>query len=285
MAQPVEPFMWYYIVMKEVLITKQDGTKEPFDVEKLRNSLSRSGASGKEIDEVVKYVEKDLKDSISTSEIYRHAFSYLEHKERPIAARYSMKRAVLALGPSGYPFENFIAEILRAKGYLVEVGKMIQGACVEHEVDFIAKKGDQKIGGEVKFHNKLGIRSDLKVVLYVHARFEDIRNGENKINEDWLITNTKFTKNAIKYGNCVSMKMISWNYPKQGNLHDLINETGVQPITALTTLSGAEKSKLMEEKVVLCRNIENNEEILHSIGLNEKKIRDILVESQALRNV
>jgi len=273
--------------MKEILITKQDGTKEPFDADKLRNSLSRSGATGKEIDEVVGYVEKDLKDGMSTSEIYKHAFSYLEHKEKPIAARYSMKRAILALGPSGYPFENFIAEIFRAKGYSVEVGKIIQGACVEHEVDIIAQKNGERLGAEVKFHNKLGIRSDLKVVLYVHARFEDIRNNEgqkNQINADWLITNTKFTKNAIKYGNCVDMKMISWNYPKEGNLHDLINKTGVQPITALTTLSGAEKNKLMEQKVALCRNIENNEEILRSIGLNEEKIGNILAESQALCN-
>jgi hypothetical protein len=271
--------------MKQILITKQDGTKEPFDADKLRRSFYHSGATDKASEEAIKHIENELKDGMTTSEIYKHAFSYLEQKEKPIAARYSMKRAVLALGPSGYPFENFIAEILRAKGYAVEVGKMVQGACVEHEVDIIAEKDGQKIGGEVKFHNKLGIRSDLKVTLYVHARFEDIRNGKIQIDEDWLITNTKFTSNAIKYGNCVSMKMISWNYPKVGNLHDLINETGVQPITALTTLSGTEKSKLMEQKVALCRNIENNEEILKSIGLKGQKLEDIMKESRALCKV
>lgn len=267
---------------KQVLITKQDGTKEPFEVEKLRMSLERAGASKEEINEVVNYVEKDLKEGMSTSEIYKHAFSYLEHEEKPLAARYSLKRAIMELGPSGYPFENFIAEIFRAKGYEVKVGTIVQGACVEHEVDILSEKGEQKIGAEVKFHNRLGIRSDLKVALYVHSRFEDIRAGKTEINEDWLITNTKFTKNAIKYAECVGLKLISWNYPKGADLHGLIEETGVQPVTALTTLSGAEKNRLLEQKVVLCKNIENNEEILHSLGLSKQKIENVMAESQAL---
>lgn len=270
---------------KQVLIIKQDGTEEAFDVNKLRGSLKRSGASDTATEEVIEKIEKELKDGMTTDIIYKHAFKHLEKVERPVAAKYSMKRAVLALGPTGYPFEDFIAEIFRAKGYATKVGIMINGACVEHEVDIIAKKEGQIIGAEVKFHNQLGIRSDLKVALYVHARFEDIRNGKNQIDEDWLITNTKFTGNAIKYGKCVGMKMVSWNYPKNGNLHDLINDTGIQPITALTTLSNADKMKLIEYKVTLCKNIEENEEILNSLGINKEKIQNIMKESQALCKV
>ncbi|MDP6387762.1 MAG: ATP cone domain-containing protein [Candidatus Pacebacteria bacterium] len=271
---------------REILITKQDGTKEPFEVEKLRYSLARSGATKEGINDVIRYIEKDLKEGMSTSEIYKHAFSYLEKKEKPVAARYSMKRAVLALGPSGYPFEDFVAEIFRAKGYLVEVGRIIKGACVEHEIDIIAKRNGEKVGAEVKFHNTLGKRSDLKVALYVHARFEDIKKVDNvNINEQWLITNTKFTTNVIKYGDCVGIKLISWNYPKGGNLQKLIEETGVQPITALTSLSGAEKKRLMEQKVVLCRNIKENKKILNSMGFNTQKVENIMTESQALCGV
>lgn len=270
---------------KQVLITKQDGTKEPFAIEKLHRSLKRSGASQDASEKAIKQIERELKDGMTTSEIYKHAFKHLEYTERSVAARYSMKRAVMELGPSGYPFEDFIAEIFRAKGYATEVGTMIKGACVEHEVDIIAKKDGLIIGAEVKFHNQLGIRSDLKVALYVHARFEDIRKGENQIDEDWLITNTKFTGNAIKYGECVGMKMVAWNYPKDCNLHDLINETGIQPITALTTLSNTDKMKLIEHKVILCKNLEKNEEILNSLGINKEKIKNIMKESQILCKV
>jgi hypothetical protein len=277
--------------MKQVLITKQDGTKELFDVEKLRRSLHNSGASDKDTERVIKKIEKELKTGTTTSEIYKHAFKYLERAEKPVAARYSMKRAVLALGPSGYPFENFMAEIFRAKGCKdVRVGTIVRGECVEHEVDILGDMNGKKMGAEIKFHNKLGIASNLKVALYVHSRFEDIRAREKKegkelISEDWLITNTRFTTNAIKYSKCVGMKMLSWNYPKGGGLQDLIKETGIQPVTALTTLTSAEKVKLMKKKVVLCRNIEDNEEALKSIGLKGQKLEDIMKESKALCKV
>jgi len=272
---------------KQILIIKQDETKEIFDASKLYNSLEHSGAGKDEIEEVIRHIEKELKDGMTTSEIYRHAFKILGQFEKPVAARYSMKRALLAFGPSGYPFEDFIAEIFRAKGYNVKIGEIIQGACVKHEVDIIAQKDGKKIGAEIKFHNELGNRSDIKVALYVHSRFEDIKktkreDGGISIDEDWIITNTKFTSDAIKYGNCIGMKMVSWNYPKQGNLRNLIDETGVHPITALTVLSQEDKTKLIKNKIVLCRNIKNNREIFDLVGFDEKKIQNIIEESQAL---
>ncbi|MEK7590045.1 MAG: ATP cone domain-containing protein [Patescibacteria group bacterium] len=276
---------------KQVLITKQDGTLEPFDINKLRKSLHRSGASDKDTREVIKKVEKEIKDGMTTDAIYKHAFKHLKHIEKPVAARYSMKRAILALGPSGYPFENFIGEIFQTKGYKnVRIGTMVQGICVEHEIDILAEKDGKYIGAEIKFHNKLSTTSDLQIALYVHSRFEDIRNKmkqDNKeiINEDWLITNTRFSKNAIEYGKCVGMKMMSWNYPNGASLQDLIEETGIQPITALTTITSEEKVKLMQQKVVLCKNIEKNEDILKSIGLQGRKLEDIMKESQALCKV
>lgn len=274
--------------MRQILITKQDGTKEAFDIEKLRYSLHNSGASDNIIDKVVKHIEKELKDEITTDVIYKHAFKYLKRFEKPIAARYSMKRAILALGPSGYPFEDFIAEIFRAKGYNnVKVGTIMDGICVEHEIDILAEKDGKKIGAEVKFHNKLETTSDLQVALYVHSRFEDIKKmaekrGEDPINEYWLITNTRLSKDAIRYGECLGMKMVSWNYPKGSGLQNLIEETGIHPITALTTITSAEKVKLMERKIVLCKNIRENQEILKSIGLKDKKLEDIIKESQRL---
>ena len=274
-------------MVKQILIIKQDETKEIFDASKLYNSLEHSGAGKGEIEEVIRHIEKELKDGMTTSEIYRHAFKILGQFEKPVAARYSMKRALLAFGPSGYPFEDFIAEIFRAKGYNVKIGEIIQGACVKHEVDIIAQKDGKKIGAEIKFHNELRNRSDIKVALYVHSRFEDIKkikreDGGISIDEDWIITNTKFTSDAIKYGNCIGMKMVSWNYPKQGNLRNLIDETGVHPITALTVLSQEDKTKLIKNKIVLCRNIKNNREIFDLVGFDEKKIQNIIEESQAL---
>jgi hypothetical protein len=267
---------------KEVFITKQDGTQEMFDEKKLHRSLARSGASEQESEEVITHVTRELKDGMTTSQIYKHAFSLLKKIEKPAAARYSMKRAVLALGPSGYPFENFVGEIFRARGYSVKISSILRGKCVEHEVDVVAGKNNEQIGIEVKFHNNLGTRSDLKVALYVQARFEDLQYAGAGFSEHWLITNTKFTKNAIDYGRCVGLKMVGWNYPKEGNLQDMIEEAGVQPVTALTAISRADAARLMENDIVLCRHVRKHTEMMRSLGISGEKIENIIAESQSL---
>ena len=268
-----------------MLITKQDGRQENFDSLKLRRSLKRVGCSEGICEEIISEVTDELKEGDSTSKIYKRAFELLREKEKPLAARYSMKRAVLALGPSGFPFEDFMSEIFRALGcQQVETGKIMQGACALHEVDFYAQKNGRTIAAELKFHNRLGIKTDLKVALYVYARFEDLKKSKGKdvVDEGWLITNTAFTSNAIDYGKCTGLKLISWEYPKKGSVRDLIEETGVQPITALTTLSVREQRMLMERKVVLCRMLHDNRDVLAGIGLSEERIAEVLTEGNAL---
>jgi len=164
---------------KEVLITKADGNRVPFDATKLYTSLHRIGANKETADHIVNQIEKELVSGMSTTQIYKRAFSLLRKEERPSAARYSMKRAVLALGPSGFPFEKFVAEIFKERGFAAIVGEMVQGSCAKHEVDMVAQKNATHIGAELKFHNRLGTKSDLKDALYVSARFEDIKKAQN----------------------------------------------------------------------------------------------------------
>jgi len=268
-----------------MLITKQDGRQENFDPKKLRRSLQRVGCSEGVCEEVINEVTTGLTDGDSTSKIYKRAFELLREKEKPLAARYSMKRAVLALGPSGFPFEDFMAEIFRAQGCRhVETRKSMHGACAPHEVDLYMQQNGRTIAAELKFHNRLGIKTDLKVALYVHARFEDLKKPKTQdmIDEAWLITNTEFTSNAIDYGKCAGLKLISWEYPQRENIRNLIEETGVQPITSLTTLSAHEQRMLMEKRVVLCRMLHGNRDTLEDIGLSEDRISEVLTEGNAL---
>ena len=270
-------------------ITKQDGQREPFNPSKLENSLKRAGCSKGVCEDVISEVEQALYDGESTSEIYKKAFALLREKERPLAARYSMKRALLDLGPSGFPFEDFVAEIFRAKGFSrVETGKQLDGVCAPHELDMYGFKGETCVGAELKFHNGLGVKTDLKAALYVQARFQDIKSAhptghvEGGIDEMWLITNTAFTSNARAYGACVGLKLISWEYPKRGNLQDLIEEAGVQPITALTTLSGKQKRELLHKKLVLCRSLMGSARVLQELGLSKVEQEAAAAEARAL---
>lgn len=274
---------------ESIYVIKADGEKELFDQSKLEDSLRKAGANQKTIEGIVDHIRIYLDEDITTHEIYRHAFELLHKEEKPIALKYSLKRAIMELGPSGFPFEDFIAEILKEKGYNAETGKIVKGFCVEHEIDVVAWNDKELVMIEAKFHNEIGIKSDLKIALYVKARFDDLSKvtfnygRERKLDEGWLITNTKFTSTAIEYGSCQGgMKMIGWNYPPVGNLHDMILESKLHPLTCLAGLNGREKKELLTRGIVLCKTIKNNPELLSSIGLNKSKIDDVILEIDSL---
>ena len=84
----------------------------------------------------------------------------------------------MQLGPSGHPFEEYIGDILTAKGYDTKVSQILRGACITHEVDVIARTDSRHIMIECKFHNAPGTKSDVQTALYTHARFMDIRRGD-----------------------------------------------------------------------------------------------------------
>lgn len=272
---------------RQVLITKEGGEQEAFESDKLVQSLLRAGVTPKTAKTISVDIRKTIRPGATTSDIYRKAFGNLRKLERHAAARYSLRRALQDLGPSGFPFEDFVGEIFRAKGFTVETGIMLQGSCVEHEVDLVAHNNRTYLVGEVKFHNEPGLRSDLKVALYVASRVEDLRKfrherGERPIDEGWLITNTKFTKSAITYANCRGLKIVGWTYPRVGNLQDLIEETRLHPITCLTTLSRPEKDILIGQGVVLCRSIEENQVAFMKAGIKGDKLKRVLEEGRQL---
>src|SRR3989344_922725 len=161
----------------DILVKKASGEVEPFSDAKLRNSLERAKVSREMIEEIVAHVRRELVSGSKTRDIYRHAFSLLRKRERPAAARYSLKRAIMELGPTGHPFENLVGELLKLRGFSVKVASIVQGLCVSHEVDVVAEQGSRHIMVECKFHNEQGIKSDVKVALYVQARFEDIQKA------------------------------------------------------------------------------------------------------------
>lgn len=255
-----------------VTVIKANGVREAFEPEKLKASIMRSGASAEDAEKVLEHLQPELHNDISTAEIYNHAFSILHDLEKPVARRYSLRRAVMDLGPSGFPFEDFVAQILQAKGFECLTRQTVLGGCVPHEVDVVAWNPTKLIMCEAKFHNELGIKSDIKVALYVKARFDDIQEnvfnygGANrKLTDAWLITNTKFSSTAVHYGVCKNLTMIGWNYPEKGNLQDMIEEEGLHPITCLSSLSAADKTLLLEKGIVFCPSIKDDSALLTEV--------------------
>lgn len=274
--------------IKEITIVKSNGERELFDSEKLRQSLQKAGASAEVALLIVKHIEKELVNGITTNAIYKHAFSVLAAKQKKASVRYSLRRSLLTLGPTGFPFERFIGEMFKKKGFSVLLDQMVRGKCVEHEMDIVAWNNEKLIMVEAKYHHEIAYKSDLKVALYVKARFDDLYatsltyGNRSKLDEGWLITNTKFTEKAVRYAECSGVKLVGWNYPEVGNLHDLIEETGIHPVTCLTSLSESEKRTLLAQGMVLCESIRNEKAKLRSLGWSEELIEAAEAESNIL---
>ena len=229
----------------------------------------------------------ELRPNQSTEEIYRRAFEMLSREERaPVAARYSIKRALFQLGPSGFPFEQFLAEVLRAHGWRVRTGVALTGRCAPHEVDVLAEKDGKRVGIEAKFHNEAGGKTDIKDALYVKARYDDLKNtpGESHVDEGWLVTNTRFTRNAIRYAQCANLTLLGWDYPHSRNLLQMIEEARVHPLTCLTTLTEGEKHRLLDNRIVLCKSV-STPHLLEEYGVKPARIEGVLAEASELCGV
>lgn len=260
-------------------VIKATGEKEPFSEEKVRMSIKRAGIPEEIQEQVVVHIKDKLYDNIPTSEIYRHITEFLKQSKNPhTRVKYSLKQAIMALGPTGYPFEDFVAEILKTQGYTTQVRSILQGRCITHEIDVIAEKSGERSMIEAKFHNTSGIKTDVHVALYTKARFDDVKE-KNNLNDTWLVTNTKMTTDAITYALCMGMKIVSWDYPEGGSLRELIEKSGLTPITALTSLSQSHIQQLLQNNFVLCRDVCKNPKILDILNLPEEKKQAILSES------
>lgn len=275
--------------MKGMQVLKANGQQVLFERERLFQSLLRSGATLEEAETIALEVTDEMYPGIPTKKIYQKAYGKLKDFSRHLAARYNLKRAIMALGPSGYPFEKYIGAILQHQGYQVKVGQIVAGRCVNHEVDVIAEKNEQHFMIECKHHSQPGIFCDVKIPLYIHSRFKDVEaqwkqipGHANKFHQGWLVTNTRFSLDAIKYGVCVGLKMLGWDHPLKASLKLIIDEMGLYPVTCLTSLTVKEKKELLDQGIVLCTEVCRNEELLKGIGISSTRIKTVMQEGQQL---
>jgi ATP cone domain len=288
-------------------IRKANGTIEDFDEKKLIKAISQTGTKTDVAYDICQYVKDKCSENYKNSEpirtdyIYRLAFKHLKNISKASALKFSLKRSMLEIGPSGFPFEKFISYIWQHDGYSAITGQMVYGKCVSHEVDVIAWKEDELVMVEAKFHSDAGSRTDLKNALYVKARYDDIDGNEYNINsfdeksthglpakmaknltEGWLITNTYFSDTAITYANCNNLKLMSFDYPDSTSLQDKIIEYSLYPITILTTISKEEKNKLIQQDIILCKTLHSHAHTLVEIGVDKDRVYLILEEVSTL---
>jgi hypothetical protein len=275
--------------MPEIYIIKANGEREIFDYKKLEASLKKIGTEDSVVAQILEEISKELHEGITTREIYKKAYSILRKKQKTVSLRYSLKKAVAELGPTGFPFEKYVAEIFKSNGYETETGVIVKGKCVEHEIDVVAWKDEELIMVEAKFHTDYNLKSDLKIVLYVKARYDDLYGNkyvfggkERELTEGWIVTNTKFSSTAIQYDQCQpALKLVGWNYPFGNNLHNMIERAELIPVTALTSINTTEKNMFLARGVVLSKSL-LNEDLLKEVNFDDKKIKSIITEVNSL---
>lgn len=273
------------MVKEDFFIVKASGDKVLFSEEKLRSSLKRSGADSKLISQILSLVREELYDGITTKELYNRAYSYLRRKKPVYASKYKLKKAIYELGPTGFPFERFIGAILKYSGYKIQVGKNVSGKCVSHEIDVVAEKNGAIVIIECKFHGEQGRNCNVKIPLYIYSRYLDIKNAGDKAfsnirkpDDCWVVTNTRFTKDAIIYGNCTGLYLLSWDYPKGNSIKERIDRLGLYPITVSTLLTKREKQFLLSRDIVLCRQLLKDSFYLDHLGVSDIRKTKILNE-------
>lgn len=252
--------------MAVITIVKADGSRQRFSLRKLERSIRRSGASRGAARTIAARVADQLRDGMTTAEIFDIVRGSLQRKrEHGAAARYTLKDAMRRLGPAGYDFEKYVAEILRAYGYVAELPDLIPGMCVEHEVDVVARKGTTTAMTECKYRNAPGLHVHLKDVMATWARYEDLREAYAKrrhpfnFTECWIVCNTKITGDGLRFGTCKGMRLIGWQHPRDRGLERMIEEKHLYPITVLRTLTPLAQEQFAAAGVMLCHDIAQRE--------------------------
>lgn len=278
-------------MIKKIFIKKRNGEEEEFKVSKIERSLKNSGADKKLSKKISNIMMEKICEDCSSDSIYNTIDKILKkEKNQDVSLRYNLTLSILKLGPEGFAFEKFIGEIFEAYNYSpVFVGKKITGKCINsHEMDIVATNGNILTTAELKFHNSRSKKTDLKVALYMKARFDDIVEsgyyGTKKARK-MIITNTKFTTNAKKYSECVGIEVLSWNFPEDNNLHNFILNSGVHPLTALETISNKAKEFFVKKRIVSCNDLlkNNNRALKENYFIPKQKIPLVIEEIMKIK--
>jgi len=274
---------------KQIFVRKASGDDEPFAIEKLQASLRNAGAEQATISKIVDDIRLWIYSGVTTKKIYSRAFKILKRERAHSAMRYRLKEAIIALGPTGYPFEQFIGQLFEKQGYNIEVGVVVDGYSVTHEMDVIASKNQVQNLVECKYHKDQGKQVSVQVPLYVHSRVNDIIRKRGAMEEyqglsfaGWVVTNTRFSDDSISYCKNNGIHLLAWDYPQNKGLKYWVEELKLYPITILHKLNRKEKQILMKQGIVTCSQLLNDMSHLEQLNLSKNKLNALREELQSI---
>ncbi len=257
------------MMKRKKTIFKRGGKEEFFNPEKLCKSISMTGVSEDLSRQVCSIIAHSVSSGVSSDDIFKITRDYLYDYDPGIAALYALERGLSALGPSGFLFEQYVAQILQVMGYCVHTNVYAEGEGVSHEIDVWAQKGNVVFLIEAKYRNDFKIKTHIDQIMYADARLGDIRRaaeqrGDTKEYYMWVVTNTKFTDSAIHYVEHRDLQLMGWDFPQYINLMKLVYEKKLYPVTVLPSITKKALRKMAEKNIVLIKD-------LHGYSVNDFK--------------
>ncbi len=275
----------------EIVIRKASGEEQYFNADKLLRSLINAGAFPDIARKIVQEIAGSIYDGISTKQIYKQAFALLRKNRSRAALRYRLKQAMLELGPTGYPFEQLMGILFQKQGFKVDVGITVKGRHVTHEMDVIATNRKVQNLMECKYHSDQGRQVSVQVPLYVRSRVNDIvsvRNDQPQYEGfefvGWVVTNTRFSTDAIAYGTGAGLTMLAWDYPSGKGLKEMLERERIFPVTILTQLTIKEKRTLIDQNVVSCSQLHQDLNLLSQFNFSTAKTKSLIREIDSICN-
>ncbi|MEA3272138.1 MAG: ATP cone domain-containing protein [Patescibacteria group bacterium] len=274
---------------EQILIKKYSGVLVPFDAEKIKNTCRRAGASEELAEKVAKMVESKVYRGMTTREIMKLTLKILDKEKPAVAARYTLRDAIFKLGPAGFHFEKYVAALLKAYGYKTKLPPILQGACVEHEIDVAAEKDNRAAIIECKLRQSVRIFISIKDVMSTWARFLDLVDGAAigkcpHYDEIWIVTNARISGQGTRYGHCKNMVLLSWDHPRDRPLPAWIDDKTLYPITVLRKLDKASLDSFAKAGVLLVRDLtrRDTKKLQEKIKIPKNKLEKFIKEAKEI---
>ena len=272
-----------------VYVTKFDGTRQPFDKNKIVRTCLRMGATRAVAESIAEDIETRIYDGIETKKILQMIFKRLRKHKPVIRHQIDLRKALSLLNPAP-DFERFIQLLLSEHNYEVTPNQIAKGRCVEHEVDAIARKNGKTCIVEVKHHHKYHIPTSLDVSRISRAVFEDVTEayelGLNNLKIDYalIVCNTKLSEHAKRYADCRGISHIGWSSPPNHDLQTMIEEKKLYPITFLKGLNAETRNKLAHNGVILLKQLTEKtpKELRKQTGISKEKLGTIVDKTRTI---
>lgn len=242
------------------LVTKADGSKQVFSKEKIVQTCLRMGADTFIANEVAERIERRLYEGITTQMILKLIFTYMKKYRPAVSHLFDLKQGISLMEPKP-EFELFIQVLLEQTGFEVTPNQILRGKCGEHEVDGIARKDGVTYFVEVKHHFNYHALTGLDESRIAWAVLEDVSDAfisgltDLKIDRAVIVTNTKYSDHAIRYGKCKNIIQIGWTSPEQFGLRDAVEKNKLYPLSCLRGVSLESRLRLVNSGIVLIKQL------------------------------